>query len=99
LPLPEETKEKPSAGGMSFWNHFSAAIENPRAYFQIAFTAEEDLPQLADLQKQLADERQELEDNVSNLKDLTTCMLLLIKQKREELFACLQTWKRQIISL
>jgi hypothetical protein len=86
-------------GGVSFWNHLSAAVENTRAYFQIAFTAEEDLPKIGDLQKQLTAERQELEDNVNNLKDLTTCMLLLIKQKREELFAHLQQWKRQIIAL
>ena len=84
---------------MSFWNHFSAAIENPRAYFQIAFTAEEDMPQVSDLQKQLTAERQELEDNVSTLQDLSKCMLLLIKQKRAELFQSLQAWKRQILAL
>lgn len=90
----EEPKsgQKPSSG-LSFWNRFSAVMENPRAYFALACTPDEQLPQLADLQTHLDEERQELEENVSNLKDLASCMSLLIVSKRQEIFKQLQAWK------
>jgi hypothetical protein len=60
-------------------------------------TSEENLPPIEDLKRQLAAERQELEENVSNLIDLTRCMRMLINQKRQELFFCVQSWKKEIV--
>ena len=72
--------------GLSFWNRFTAFIENPRANFKMALTPEEQLPQLEDLQRNLKEERRELEDNVNIVKDLSNSMTLLIVAKRKEIF-------------
>lgn len=74
-----------------------AIFENPVANIGLAVTAEKNLPSIEDLNKQLAVERQELEDNVNNLVDLTRCMCMLINQKRQELFFSVQSWKKEIV--
>lgn len=88
---------KVNPSGLSIWNRVSAVLENPRAYFKLAVSKEEDLPQLKDLHTSLKSERQELEDNVRVLKDLSQSMFLLVKQKREELFKHMLGWKKSVI--
>jgi hypothetical protein len=44
-------------GGLSFWNRVSAIFENPVANIGLAVTAEENLPSIEDLKRQLAVER------------------------------------------
>lgn len=61
--LQTETKKEnaeteiPGAKGLSIWNRVSAVLENPRQYFKLAVSKEEDLPQLKDLNNSLQAER------------------------------------------
>lgn len=86
-----------SSGGLTIWNRCQAIIDNPRAYFALAWTAEDELPQLSDLKTNLGLELQELEDNITSLQLIAQTIRQSYARKHQAVCAMVQEWKLRVI--